>query len=126
MERPGVDNFEARKKRRKKRKPLNLSSSELPSISSPSIASSEACNDRAMAKISSPVNEGLWSNNSLEERQRIREFWINLDTEERRSLVRAEKEAVLKKLKDQQRHSCSCNVCGRKRYFILLALICCC
>jgi hypothetical protein len=26
-----------------------------------------------------------------------------------------EKEAVLKKMKEQQKHSCSCAVCGRKR-----------
>ena len=34
---------------------------------------------------------------------------------ERRSLVKVEKEAVLKKMKEQQKHSCSCSVCGRKR-----------
>ncbi|KAF0513788.1 stress response protein nst1 [Gigaspora margarita] len=32
--------------------------------------------------------------------------------EERRSLV---KEDVIKKMKEQQKHSCSCSVCGRKR-----------
>ncbi|CAJ0910287.1 15503_t:CDS:2, partial [Entrophospora sp. SA101] len=31
--------------------------------------------------------------------------------EERRSLVKVEKEAVLKKMKEQQKHSCSCSVC---------------
>lgn len=30
-------------------------------------------------------------------------------------MVKVEKEAVLKKMKEQQKHSCSCTVCGRKR-----------
>ena len=29
--------------------------------------------------------------------------------------MKIEKEAVLKKMKEQQKHSCSCTVCGRKR-----------
>ncbi len=37
---------------------------------------------------------------------------------ERRELVRLEKEAVLKKMKEQQRHTCSCSVCGRRRTVI--------
>lgn len=63
-----------------------------------------------------PQNDGFWHYSDAEERQRIREFWFQLREEERRSLVRVEKEAVLKKMKEQQRHSCSCSLCGRKRY----------
>ncbi|CAG8567974.1 4857_t:CDS:2 [Acaulospora colombiana] len=59
--------------------------------------------------------DGIWNTNNNEERQRIREFWLQLGEEERRSLVKVEKEAVLKKMKEQQKHSCSCTVCGRKR-----------
>ncbi|KAF9302333.1 Stress response protein nst1 [Mortierella antarctica] len=62
-----------------------------------------------------PQNDGFWHYSDAEERQRIREFWFQLREEERRSLVRVEKEAVLKKMKEQQRHSCSCSLCGRKR-----------
>jgi hypothetical protein len=51
----------------------------------------------------------------MEERERIREFWLSLGEEERKSLVKIEKEAVLRKMKEQQKHSCSCTVCGRKR-----------
>ncbi|CAG8729238.1 28416_t:CDS:10 [Gigaspora margarita] len=58
---------------------------------------------------------GIWNTNNNEEQQRIREFWLQLGEEERRSLVKVEKEAVLKKMKEQQKHSCSCSVCGRKR-----------
>jgi hypothetical protein len=57
----------------------------------------------------------IWSTNSLEERERIKEFWLNLGEQERRDLVKVEKEAVLKKMKEQQKHSCGCAVCGRKR-----------
>ncbi|KAF9580956.1 Stress response protein nst1, partial [Lunasporangiospora selenospora] len=60
-------------------------------------------------------SDGFWTLNDAEERQRIREFWFQLREDERRSLVRVEKEAVLKKMKEQQRHSCSCSLCGRKR-----------
>ncbi|KAI9275305.1 salt tolerance down-regulator-domain-containing protein [Helicostylum pulchrum] len=58
----------------------------------------------------------IWTKtNYTEERQRIREFWLHLSEAERRSLVKVEKEAVLHKMKEQQRHSCNCSVCGKKR-----------
>lgn len=57
----------------------------------------------------------IWSTNSQEERERIKEFWLKLGEQERRDLVKVEKEAVLKKMKEQQKHSCGCAVCGRKR-----------
>lgn len=62
-----------------------------------------------------PKNNKIWSTSSTEERERIKEFWLGLGEEERRNLVKVEKEAVLKKMKEQQKHSCSCAVCGRKR-----------
>lgn len=58
----------------------------------------------------------VWlSTNFTEERQRIREFWLQLSEIDRRSLIKVEKEAVLRKMKEQQRHSCNCSVCGKKR-----------
>ncbi|KAJ6166646.1 hypothetical protein N7470_002093 [Penicillium chermesinum] len=57
----------------------------------------------------------IWNQSSLEERENIRTFWFELGEEERRQLVKVEKDAVLKKMKEQQKHSCSCSVCGRKR-----------
>ena len=57
----------------------------------------------------------IWNTSTAEERERIKEFWLSLEEVERRSLVKVEKEAVLKKMKEQQKHSCSCQVCGRKR-----------
>ena len=50
------------------------------------------------------------------ERERIRDFWLGLSELDRRALVKIEKEAVLRKMKEQQRHGCSCAVCGRKRW----------
>ncbi|KAF7373810.1 Stress response protein NST1 [Mycena sanguinolenta] len=50
-----------------------------------------------------------------EEREKIRDFWLALAEEERRHLVRIEKYTVLRKMKHEQKHSCSCAVCGRKR-----------
>ncbi|PBP16249.1 stress response protein NST1 [Diplocarpon rosae] len=59
--------------------------------------------------------EKIWNTSSQEERERIKEFWLSLGEDERKSLVKVEKDAVLKKMKEQQKHSCSCTVCGRKR-----------
>ena len=59
--------------------------------------------------------EKIWNTSSQEERERIKEFWLSLREDERKSLVKVEKDAVLKKMKEQQKHSCSCTVCGRKR-----------
>lgn len=57
----------------------------------------------------------IWNTSTQEERERIKEFWLSLGEEDRKSLVKIEKEAVLRKMKEQQKHSCSCTVCGRKR-----------
>lgn len=57
----------------------------------------------------------IWNTSTQEERERIKQFWLSLGEEDRRSLVKVEKEAVLRKMKEQQKHSCSCTVCGRKR-----------
>ncbi|KAI0125462.1 hypothetical protein BJ170DRAFT_596718 [Xylariales sp. AK1849] len=59
--------------------------------------------------------EKIWNTSSQEERERIKQFWLGLGEDERKSLVKVEKDAVLKKMKEQQKHTCSCSVCGRKR-----------
>jgi hypothetical protein len=63
----------------------------------------------------------IWSTSSTEERERIKEFWLGLGEVERRNLVKIEKDMVLKKMKEQQKHSCSCAVCGRKRFVLSIA-----
>ncbi|TFK69127.1 hypothetical protein BDN72DRAFT_897515 [Pluteus cervinus] len=60
-------------------------------------------------------NNKIWSTSTTEERERIKDFWLGLGEEERRNLVKIEKDTVLRKMKEQQKHSCSCAVCGRKR-----------
>ncbi|KAF7297431.1 Stress response protein NST1 [Mycena indigotica] len=67
------------------------------------------------AKPAAESNNKIWSTSSIEERERIRDFWLGLAEEERRDLVRVEKDTVLRKMKEEQKHSCSCAVCGRKR-----------
>ncbi|KAJ3015251.1 Stress response protein nst1 [Thoreauomyces humboldtii] len=52
----------------------------------------------------------IWYKSDAEEKQRIREFWLQLGEEERRALVKLEKEAVLKKMKEQQKQTCSCSL----------------
>lgn len=63
----------------------------------------------------SNANDHIWNTSTQAERENIKQFWLKLGEDERRSLVRVEKEAVLRKMKEQQKHSCSCSVCGRKR-----------
>lgn len=60
-------------------------------------------------------SDKIWNTSTQAERENIKQFWLDLGEEERRSLVKVEKEAVLRKMKEQQKHSCSCSVCGRKR-----------
>lgn len=67
---------------------------------------------RATHKIS---RDRIWNTSTQAERENIKQFWLELGEDERRSLVKVEKEAVLRKMKEQQKHSCSCTVCGRKR-----------
>ena len=67
---------------------------------------------RSAHKIS---RDQIWNTSTQAERENIKQFWLELGEEERRSLVKVEKEAVLRKMKEQQKHSCSCTVCGRKR-----------
>ncbi|RMD40515.1 hypothetical protein DV735_g4604, partial [Chaetothyriales sp. CBS 134920] len=61
------------------------------------------------------MGDSLWNPSTQAERENIKQFWLGLGEDERRSLVKIEKEAVLRKMKEQQKHSCSCSVCGRKR-----------
>ncbi|KAF2723053.1 hypothetical protein K431DRAFT_301992 [Polychaeton citri CBS 116435] len=60
-------------------------------------------------------SSNIWNTSSQQERQNIKNFWLKLSEDERKSLLKIEKEAVLRKMKQQQKHSCSCTVCGRKR-----------
>jgi hypothetical protein len=76
--------------------------------------SSSSSSKTAKSKVKE--EDSFWSStNNTEERQKIREFWLQLGEDERRSLVKVEKEAVLRKMKEQQKHSCNCSVCGKKR-----------
>ncbi|KAJ9503130.1 Stress response protein nst1 [Exophiala xenobiotica] len=82
-----------------------LSRSHIPTLSNAAM--------RASHKLSS--SDHIWNTSTQAERENIKQFWLELGEEERRSLVKVEKEAVLRKMKEQQKHSCSCSVCGRKR-----------
>ncbi|KAH7026592.1 salt tolerance down-regulator-domain-containing protein [Microdochium trichocladiopsis] len=78
--------------------------------------SAEQPREPSPAPISSGISrEKIWNTSGPEERERIKQFWLGLGEDERKSLVKVEKDAVLKKMKEQQKHTCSCSVCGRKR-----------
>jgi hypothetical protein len=81
-----------------------ISRSNIPPLSSAAM--------RASQRLSS---DHIWNTSTQAERENIKQFWLELGEDDRRSLVKVEKEAVLRKMKEQQKHSCSCSVCGRKR-----------
>jgi len=64
----------------------------------------------------------IWTTASAEERENITQFWLGLTEAERRDLLQIEKDAVLRRMKEQQRHSCGCAVCGRKKVNIEMEL----
>jgi hypothetical protein len=74
-----------------------------------------ASSTTAVAPTTKQTASKIWNTSLAQDRERIKEFWLGLAEDERRNLVRLEKEAVLRKMKEQQKHSCSCAVCGRKR-----------
>jgi len=74
--------------------------------------------DDALRTVQRGINSGTWNMSNAEERRQIKEYWLSLRENERKALVKIEKNDVLQKMKDQQKHSCSCTVCGRKRVAI--------
>jgi hypothetical protein len=100
------------KSKKKKSKGKNTQTDQAPRSIIPLPSEIAATTRPGMSK------EKIWNTSSQEERERIKVFWLSLGEEERRSLVKVEKDAVLKKMKEQQKHSCSCTVCGRKRIAI--------
>jgi hypothetical protein len=108
----------------KKRKNKRNSGSDLPHRTPPSqtlpprnaaLVSRPTLSNAALRSAHKMSTEQIWNTSSQAERDNIKQFWLELGEEERRSLVKVEKEAVLRKMKEQQKHSCSCSVCGRKR-----------
>ena len=102
-----VDEATGKKKKKKKKKKAAANAG---------LADHGAEADAGIQASSDPKKKDkIWSNSNNEERERIKDYWLSLGEEERRSLVKIEKETVLSKMKEQQKHSCSCSVCGRKR-----------
>ncbi|KAM0714302.1 hypothetical protein Q7P37_010089 [Cladosporium fusiforme] len=111
-----------RKKNKKKRtshhdvyNPELLGSSmpPLPTPPPPSTSTSAAALRTMHKSVANHPN--IWNTSTQQERQNIKDFWLSLSEDARKSLLKIEKEAVLRKMKQQQKHSCSCTVCGRKR-----------
>ncbi|KAK8918213.1 Stress response protein NST1 [Metarhizium anisopliae] len=103
----------SKKTKKKKRKNAeefgDVDNSPVISTSVPRMTSQDVSRPSGMSR------DKIWSTSNHEERERIKEFWLGLGEDERKSLVKVEKDAVLKKMKEQQKHTCSCTVCGRKR-----------
>jgi hypothetical protein len=128
MSGPAPSSKRKSKKKKKKSKNATVSSQDSPSAgqggSSTSLSTPSASQQppqlppstgKSNHRSANAAREKIWNTSSQEERERIKDFWLSLGEEDRRSLVKVEKEAVLRKMKEQQKHSCSCTVCGRKR-----------
>ncbi|KAI5998437.1 salt tolerance down-regulator-domain-containing protein [Pisolithus marmoratus] len=90
----------------------------LPPPSNASVTNKSRSNAASDSNKNFQNDNKIWSTRSTEERERIKEFWLGLGEDERRNLVKIEKDTILKKMKYQQKHNCSCAVCGRKRHAI--------
>ncbi|KAL3466615.1 salt tolerance down-regulator-domain-containing protein [Aspergillus heterothallicus] len=108
-------------KKKKGKKGRNGSQASSTPLSTPSVSLSHSLPppppppSSFRASFKSSKERSIWNTSTQEERENIKTFWLELGEEERRQLVKVEKDAVLKKMKEQQKHSCSCTVCGRKR-----------
>lgn len=60
-------------------------------------------------------NVAVGSSSNAEERERVKGFWLNLNDRDRRNLIKVEKDQVLRRMREQQKHGCTCSVCMRKR-----------
>jgi hypothetical protein len=98
-------------------------------MNSASISSSSSHRSHGKAETTAKNGKNVQSNNlssksvpkekDEEERQKAREFWRNLPEDQRSSLIKAEKEQIMKKLKEQQKQpSCGCELCGKRRVAI--------
>ncbi|KAL2854392.1 salt tolerance down-regulator-domain-containing protein [Aspergillus pseudoustus] len=108
-------------KKKKGKKGRNGSQASSTPLSTPSVSQSHTLPPPPpppsgfQSSFKSNKERSIWNTSTQEERENIKTFWLELGEEERRQLVKVEKDAVLKKMKEQQKHSCSCTVCGRKR-----------
>ncbi|KAJ9389187.1 hypothetical protein DTO063F5_2347 [Paecilomyces variotii] len=93
----------------------NLVEESSTSLSATSRGPPSSISNAALRSAQKVSKDRIWNTSTQEERENIKTFWLELGEEERRQLVKVEKDAVLKKMKEQQKHSCSCTVCGRKR-----------
>ncbi|KAK9480773.1 salt tolerance down-regulator-domain-containing protein [Lipomyces japonicus] len=103
------------KKKKKKKNTVIIGDQGEPNSNNHHNHDNSAINNNNNSNINTKLTDRIWNTNTNEERERIKDFWLSLGEDERRSLVKVEKEAVLRKMKEQQKHSCSCSVCGRKR-----------
>ncbi|KAK9675197.1 Stress response protein nst1 [Basidiobolus ranarum] len=69
----------------------------------------------AQHKNAGKKDDGIWSIDIEEERKRIRTFWLQLSEEERKTLVKVERNTVLKKMREQKNRVCPCSICGKRR-----------
>jgi hypothetical protein len=104
------------KSKKKKKKTSKLTASGVSGSNDVSEATQQAELDGGQPQ----QHQKIWNTTTAEEKERIKEFWMGLSEQERRNLVRIEKEHVSKRVKEGSKIlNCSCHVCGRKQYITM-------
>lgn len=76
-------------------------------------------NEKSRRKSSSLKNEkSLIPTDPLELNEELKKYWLSMPLEEKKKLLDLERESVFNIMKDQQRITCNCSVCGKKREII--------
>lgn len=100
----------SKSKKKKKKGKVSSTTLSVPVSSSNGLASSQSQTGE------DGHQQKIWNTTTAEEKERIKEFWLGLSEQERRNLVRVEKEHVSKRVKEGSKIlNCSCHVCGRKQ-----------
>jgi len=96
------------KKKKKKNKAI-INNDTSSGVEVPSVKTEEEDVDKGQK------SKKIWNTNSVDEQERIKEFWAALSEQERRSLVSIDRDVVTKRIKEAKAANCCCHVCGRKQ-----------
>lgn len=102
-------------KGKKKKKGRSHSDSDYPSSR---VIKQDSNGDVVVSDLNAETNGGkfsLWDTGDLEERDNLKNFWISLTDEKRKEIICIDKTEVLEKVQQEQKISCTCKSCGRKR-----------
>lgn len=90
-----------------------------PKAKKPNSSSSENANDKHPKKKSNSIpSSGFIPEDQDDLNEQLKEYWASLSADEKKELLNLERDSVFKVMKEQQKITCNCSVCGRKRQII--------